>query len=166
MSVDLYGTHQEYLKAVVDFKGKFSNSVEFGMGDFSTSFLIENSDKCTSIEMQSSEWYTKMVDKFGKNEKWTPYSMMGPMEFLKIQYDQPIDFAFVDGHGDSRPECINFMMEKKCPIIMSHDTEAETYGWKRVLKNDYKKLDFTKHENWTSLWTLDKELYDYMCDFY
>lgn len=166
MDIDLYSTHQEYLKAVIDFKKKFSNVVEYGMGYFSTGLLIENSHKSISIEMQSLDWYNKMVKEYGQNKKWTPHFKQGPMEFLKIEYDEFIDFAFVDGHGDSRPECINFMMDKKCPIIMSHDTETASYGWNRVLKNNYKKLDFTKYQNWTTLWTLDKELYDYMCDFY
>lgn len=166
MNIDLYGSHKEYLLEVVKFKKRFSNALEFGMGNYSTKILIENSDKCVSVEMQSPAWFNEMLEKFQHNKNWTPHFRMGATEFLNITYDDFYDFCFVDGHQDSRPECVNFMMSKKCPIIMSHDTESvEYYGWDRVLKNDYKRVDFKKHPNWTSLWTLDQNLYDHMCNF-
>ena len=158
--INLYGTHIEYLQRVFEFTGKLDTVIEYGMGDYSTEVIIENAANAISIEMQSDEWYQKMVNKFGNKINWSHYYLYGPMEFLNIEYPSKIDFAFVDGHGDSRPECINYMMKNRCPIIVSHDTEEPGYGWDRVVKNDYKRIDFKKYTNWTSLWTNNDSLYN------
>jgi hypothetical protein len=163
--VDVYGTHLEYLQEIFNFKGKIETIIEFGMGNFSTKLLIENGINVTSIEMQYEDWYNKMVSKFSNNKNWTPHKLIGPYEFMNITYPEKVDFVFVDGHGGTRPECINFMMEKNCPIIIAHDTETPSYGWDRV-KNDisHKKIHFKKHENWTTLWTTDEKLYNHFID--
>lgn len=160
--MDLYSTHIEYLTEIFRFKGKLEKVIEFGMGNYSTKLLIENSLNITSIEMQSEEWYNKMVSEFGTFSNWTHYKLIGPYEFKKLTYEK-FDMAFVDGHGDSRPECINLMMSIRCPIIFSHDTEEPGYGWVRVdTNNEYYKLEFKKHQNWTTLWTTDISIFEKM----
>ena len=53
------------------------------------------------------------------------------------------------------------MMDLKCPIILSHDTEEPGYNWHRVnTDNEYKKIDFKKYKNWTTLWTNDNSLFE------
>jgi len=160
--IDAYSTHLEYLQGIFNSKGRLKNVVEFGMGNYSTGLLIKNADNVISIEMQSDEWYEKMVENFRDEKSWTHHKLIGPFEFTKIKYPDRIDLSFVDGHGDSRPECINYLMDKNCPIIVSHDTEEPGYRWGKVNNNiSYKRIDFKKHTNWTSLWTTDDDLYNY-----
>jgi hypothetical protein len=159
--IDAYSTHLEYIQEIFNFKGRLNTVVEFGMGNYSTGLLIENADNIISIEMQSDEWYNKMVENFSIKENWKHYSLIGPFEFTKINYPEQIDLSFVDGHGGSRPECINYLMDKNCPIIVSHDTEEPGYRWNLVNDNNsYKRIDFKKYTNWTSIWTTDYDLYN------
>jgi hypothetical protein len=112
--------------------------------------------------MQSDDWYDKMVSEFGNEKNWKHYKMIGPYEFQKMTYEY-YDMSFVDGHGSSRPECINLMMSKNCPIIFSHDTEEPGYGWTRVGGNkEYFRLEFKKYQNWTTMWTTDISVYEHM----
>ena len=160
--IDLYSTHLEYLNEIFKLKGKINSTIEYGTGNYSTGLLIENSLNCISIEMQSEDWYNQMVEKFGNKNNWKHFLKLGPMTWTEIEFPNSIDFGFVDGHGGSRPECINFLMSKNCPIIVSHDTEEPGYGWNRVIENNsYKKMVFKKSKNWTTIWTTDDEVYEY-----
>lgn len=161
-NIDLYSTHLSYLSEIFKYTGKLKNVVEFGMGNFSTDLLINNCENVISIEMQSEYWYQNIYDKFHKMGNWSPYKLLGPLNFQEIQYPEIIDLSFVDGHGDSRPDCINFMMNKKCPIIVAHDTESSSYNWHLVNNISYKKIEFKQFENWTTLWTIDYNLYNFM----
>jgi len=158
--IDLYSTHIEFLEFIFKHKGKLNKIIEFGSGLFSTDFFIKNGKKVISIEMQSENWFNQVKSKFINENHWTIHFSIGPFNFVNLKFYDETDFCFVDGHGDSRPECINFMMEKNCPIIVSHDTEEPSYGWTRV-KNEknYKSLTFKKYKNWTTIWTTDEELY-------
>jgi predicted O-methyltransferase YrrM len=158
--IDLYSTHIEFIKEIFKLKGILNKVVEFGTGNYSTQTLIENSNEVISIEMQSKEWYEEMKNKFEKAQNWKIIESIGPYTYENLDLYDNTDFCFVDGHGDSRPECINMMISKKCPIIMSHDTEEEGYGWKRVISDDYYSITFKKYKNWTTLWTLDINLYN------
>jgi hypothetical protein len=160
--MDLYSSHLEYLQEAFKFKGKLNNVIEFGMGNYSTKLLIDNANNITSIEMQSEEWYEKIVSQFGNIKNWNHHKLIGPFEFKNIKYGY-FDMAFVDGHGESRPECINLMLDIECPIIFAHDTEENGYGWDRVRENkDYNKITFKKHQNFTTLWTKDHALFNHM----
>ena len=165
--IDLYSTHLKYLNDIFNIKGKLKNIVEFGTGYYSTELLINNGLDVMSIEMQSEEWYNSVKNKFSYYKNWKCYNLIGAFEFNNIEYPENIDMSFVDGHGDSRPECINMMMEKNCPIIVAHDTEEPGYRWDKV-KNDlgYDKLDFKEYVNWTTLWTKDKYLLDQLKKMY
>lgn len=161
--MDVYSTHLDGLNKIINFIGKPKNVVEFGTGNYSTEFLIKNSESLMSIEMQSIQWFNDVVSKFKHNENWRYFCSIGPMSFLDIEYPETIDFTFVDGHGESRPECINFMMGKNCPIIVAHDTETSSYGWDRVNSdNGYKRFDFKYHSNWTTLWTNNNDLFNHL----
>lgn len=162
--INLYGTHIEYLETIFKFTGKLNTIVEYGMGDYSTQVIIENAFTAISIEMQSEDWYKKMVSKFSNKNNWIHYYSNGPFEFLNIEHPNKIDFGFVDGHGSSRPECINYLISKDCPIIVSHDTEEPGYGWDRVVATEYKRIDFKKYSNWTSIWTTNTQLYIHLMD--
>jgi hypothetical protein len=166
-NLDLYSTHMEYLLEIFKKKGKLKNVVEFGTGNYSTKILIENSENALSIEMQSEDWYEKIVTNFKNNKNWTHELKLGPMSWVDVKFPDFIDLGFVDGHGESRPECINFLMQQKCPVIVTHDTEEPGYGWERVESNDlYNKLTFKKYTNWTTIWSLDIELINFFKDTY
>lgn len=160
--VDSYSTHREYLAEVFKIKGEIATVLEFGTGNYSTGLMIENSEKCISIEMQSAVWYEKMVGRFSGSKNWERHLSIGPMKWMGIDLPDTIDLGFVDGHGESRPECINYLMAKGCPIIICHDTEEPGYGWDRV-KHDkaYRQIVFKKHDNWTTLWTTDVTVHDH-----
>lgn len=160
--MDPYATHIEFIKEIYSVIDKPKNVIEFGCGNYSTEFLIENSENVISIEMQSEDWFNEIKAKLNHNLNWKIYSLIGPMTFLNIELPDIIDLAFVDGHGESRPECINHMMKKKCPIIIAHDTEERGYGWDRVLSNHYHKFEFKKYNNWSTLWTTNTELYNFL----
>jgi hypothetical protein len=157
--MDRYSTHMEHIRKIYSLIEKPKYVVEFGCGNYSTEFLINNSGRGISIEMQSSDWYNNIKNKFKYHSHWEFAEAIGPWEFSDSLFKENIDLSFVDGHGDTRPECINLMMEKGCPIIISHDTEEPCYGWERVeTNNEYKRLDFKKYHPWTTLWTTDINL--------
>lgn len=158
--MDLYATHIKVLETI--FKNRdIDNIVEFGMGNFSTQLFIDKGEYVTSIEMQQLEWFNIINNKFKDCRNWTGVKLIGPMEFLNYKYPDRIELGFVDGHGSSRPECINFLMNKKCPIIVAHDTEEPGYGWNRVLQNiGYKKFEYQIETPWTTCWTNDDNLFE------
>lgn len=156
--MDLYSTHIEPIKKIFSFIDQPKISLEFGMGNYSTDFLIKNSDELISIEMQSDFWFNEMSNKFSSFSNWKAIKCLGPFEFLNLSYPEFVDFCFVDGHGDSRPDCINLMIEKKCPVIVAHDTEESGYNWNKVLRKDYQEHVFKDYKNWTTLWTNNLEL--------
>jgi len=160
--MDVYSTHLKYLELIIDFCPDIENVVEFGMGYYSTKLFVDRVKKVTSIEMQTKEWFNKIESEFKDHAKWTPVALIGPFEFLGHKYPEKIDLVFVDGHGDSRPECINFMVEKRCRVIVAHDTEEQSYRWDKVAQNDYMKLTFKDFENWTTCWTLNPLLYEHL----
>lgn len=160
--IDLYSTHLDLLQNVFANIGKQKNVVEFGMGNFSTEFLLKNSDRLVSIEMQSEDWYNNMVNKFGNNKNWKHLKLIGPNQYTSCIFDNT-DFAFVDGHGETRPECVNLMFSKKAPVIIAHDTEAGSYGWNRVqAPSEYFSFIFKKYENWSTVWTTNQSLYNHL----
>lgn len=159
--MDRYSTHRELTRKVYSLIEKPKFVVEFGCGNYSTGFLIENSERGVSIEMQSSEWYRNISSQFKDCENWTFIEAIGPWNFLDFKFPEKIDLAFVDGHGDSRPECINLMMDKGCPVIISHDTEEPYYRWDKVyVNNGYKRVDSKIYTPYTSLWTTNEELFE------
>lgn len=157
-NLDLYSTHLDPLKKIINLIEKPELTIEFGMGNYSTEFLLSNSEKLISIEMQSEDWYNKMIERFNDNKSWEHHLLLGPYTFKNITYPK-CDLSFVDGHGDTRPECINMLMDLGCSVIVSHDTEEPGYGWDRINNNNYKRIDFKEHPNWTSLWTNNDNLY-------
>lgn len=156
-TTDLYSTHLPFLEKIFSLIEKPNLVIEFGMGNYSTNFFIQNSNKVESIEMQSKEWYDNMYEKFKTYDNWSPFMFIGPDEYKKHNFLKP-DLCFVDGHGNTRPECVNLMIDLGCPIIIAHDTETATYGWDRVNQQNYKRYDFKKFDVWSSVWTINKNI--------
>ena len=163
---DPYSTHIEFLQTIISIVGVPKNAVEFGMGNYSTEFLLKNSEHLVSIEMQSEEWFNKIFEKFKDTKTWVPFKLLGPFNFTKIDFKHT-DLVLIDGHGETRPECVNLMFNYNVPYIIAHDTEAGSYGWNRVKEpSDYFCYEFKKYENWSTLWTTNEMLFKKLLDKY
>lgn len=161
--MDKYATHLPVLEKVFEYS-KPNRIFEYGMGLYSTKLLLEKAGKkgmVTSVEMQSLEWYKQCCNHFSEDKRWTSICDIGPYYRMGL----PADLIFVDGHGDSRPECVTAAGIMKCPIIIAHDTEAVTYGWERVnLPPEYHSIQILDKETGigTTVWALDKGLIEYL----
>ncbi len=156
----MYDSHLSLLKNVFDEIGPQKLILEFGMGLYSTYYLLDHCEKLISIEMQEKNWFDEINNVLQHNEKWTGIESLGPLTFLELNLPDHIDLCFVDGHGDSRPECINNAFLKKVPIVIAHDTEWPHYGWDRVKKNNYLEIIDKRCPVWTTMWTTNQKLHD------
>jgi len=156
--VNPYATHVPILEHILN-NFDVENTLEFGMGDFSTKLLLEKCEKVFSIEMQDRSWYEHVKNEF-KNEKFFPYSFVHP--FSGIDFAETLtnrfDLIFVDGHGKSRWQQINFAF-KKTNLIVAHDTEAKIYKWYNVaLPEHWQWMDITDYSPWTAVITNRKDV--------
>ena len=76
---------------------------------------------------------------------------LGPMEWQKLDLDQKYDMIFVDGHGDSRPECLEWAKDH-ADLIVAHDTEHPYYGWERADMSGFKVTVHNELSPWTTVW--------------
>ena len=138
------------------FKLKQINSVlEFGCGDYSTEFFVNNCKEVTSIEMQEESWFLKISERYKNFPNWKGILCLGSLKFKELNIYKKIDLCFVDGHGDSRPDTIN-LIQPYTDIIVAHDTETFTYYWGRIMF--YKKMyefQYTKFRPYTTVWSSD-----------
>ena len=149
-----YGSHLPVFEEIFKIK-EIKSLVEFGCGDFSTDYFIKNCPDVTSIEMQSQEWFDKIHNKFKDSSSWKGILCLGPFEFQNLSFKK-IDLAFVDGHGDSRPEQIN-KIHPYTNIIVAHDTETYSYRWERIMFfREFHKFEYTELRPYTTVWSTDK----------
>lgn len=162
--MDKFSTHLNLMTHIFQFKD-IRTSLEFGMGNFSTEFLIKNTkNKVTSIEMQFESWFNEINNKFSQNKKWKGILSIGPYDAFKLDYEKKYDFILVDGHVETRPECVNFS-SKFCNTIVAHDTEAENvYGWNRVNLPDFYTFEDRSNQPWTKVWTKDNFLIEFLTE--
>jgi len=163
--MDAYATHIPVLSAVFEAR-KFNKILEFGMGNNSTPLLVDRSqESVVSVEMQQQSWYEKMIDHdLSKNSKWTPILCLGAFAIFENReiMDNNYDLVFVDGHGDSRPECINHFFGKS-KVIIAHDVETSSYRWNLVnIPESYKMFYFGHLNPATAVYSNDFELISYL----
>lgn len=161
--MDPYSTHLPLLREIFKYKQDIKTVIEFGMGHWSTKFLLsEAQEKVSSIEMQKEHWYNNLVNELGNNPKWKSALHLGPSDFLNFPFEERYDFAFVDGHGDSRPEAINFI-SNRCDTIATHDTETDYYGWERVnLGPDFHSFEDMRYHPRSKVWSKDLGLIEHL----
>ena len=143
-------------------KGAIKHIFEYGCGFGSTPYFLQKSKSVVAVEMQSDGWFWRV-----RNDLKPIYphleihlALGGCHWDILGKFNQNFDLVFADGHGDTRPECINYAMGKSVPYIVSHDTEEKGYGWERVLSNrEYHKLTMRDFNNWTTLWTTDTQVF-------
>ncbi len=154
--MDRYASHLPLLKKVFELK-TINKVLEFGCGEYSTGFFINNSKEVIFIEMQSEEWFNKISDQYKEYSNVKGILSLGAHSFKNLNIFTKIDLCFVDGHGDSRPDCINFI-QPYTDIIMAHDTETYSYGWNRI--SFFKKMYSFQYKNmepFTTIWSSDAE---------
>jgi hypothetical protein len=134
-----YGTHLPFLRFLFQ-AYEINDVLEFGMGNFSTKFFLFNDCNVCSIEQQEKSWYDKMTSEI-KKKNWHPILNLGPEVPVQI-IDKlgPVDLAFIDGHMDSRANCVNYLFHK-AKMIVAHDFEYEGYNWHKIeVPPDYVKI--------------------------
>ena len=160
--MDAYGTHREIQKAVLAYVEKPKEAVEFGCGHFSTQMIAQASDHVTVYEMQSKEWFKTIKDSLLEQnvKNVTMVEAIGPFEAISLFLNGPKpDYAFVDGHGESRFACIQAAVDRGVQVIVTHDTEQPTYKWSRVrLPSNYAWLDVKDFTPWTAVISNDTSL--------
>ena len=145
-------SHKKVLEAIMkccDIKSVF----EFGSGLGSTPIFLERSSEVHSVEMQSEEWFQTVQKELGHNEHFKYEIKMGPIDTIIYfsNLGKRYDLVFVDGHGSSRPECINEAF-KFTNIVVTHDTETPSYGWSRIVKPEgWTRLDYMLESPWTTI---------------
>lgn len=147
--MDPTSTHLPILNRLLAEK-KVKDVLEFGCGLFSTKLFIEKGCNVTSIEMQHEEWATKVKENLPKVDL---ILALGPMEWVKhvAQLKDRYDLIFVDGHGDSRPECMMWA-KARTDLIVAHDTEHSYYCWDRADMDGWKKTEYKDLTPWTTVW--------------
>lgn len=159
--LDGYSTHIPVLEATIDFI-KPKTIVEFGPGNYSTALFADIATNLMTIEMQSTSWYECIANRYNNRSNVNVVKSISPLDFVYLTYPDKIDLTFVDGHGDSRPAVINFFADRANTII-THDTEEAGYRWDRVkLPDSYKTYICKKYNIYTTIYTKDKKLIDYI----
>jgi predicted O-methyltransferase YrrM len=178
IEINGYSNHLVLIDKVFEyqsFKGQPIETVfEYGCGFGSTKYFCENAKQVVAVEMQSKEWFVKVTSLSEAHDNlelvWR-YGMEGVFEILEpkhVSFSKNLtgrfDMVFVDGHGDTRPECINLVGSRNLSdIIISHDTEEKGYRWNIVdLPHGYHSYTMKKFNNFTTIWTKDLELIEYL----
>lgn len=151
-----YQTHAPVLERILEiFKPK--DILEFGPGKYSTKLFLDSipaSGSLTCIEMQSQEWADIVTGLFSSDARFQLHCLLGANAWYEEDHllEGRPDLAFVDGHGESRPEVINYLLDWKVPVIMTHDTECPNYGWDRIKGNsDYTHWSYRDVVPWTDV---------------
>lgn len=127
---------------------RIKSVLEFGCGMFSTTMFVNAGCNVTSIEMQNQSWYDKIKAELPTVDLRLA---LGPMEWEKEPLKDRYDLIFVDGHGDSRPECLMWAKDHT-DLIVAHDTEHSYYCWDRADMSGFTKTVHDELSPWTTVW--------------
>jgi len=164
-----YSNHIHFFTKLFEYK-KFKSVFEYGCGLGSTPFFLDNCKRVVSVEMQEEEWYNKvkkelLSHKHGRKLKLHCKISDDSFNFIKSE-NEMFDLVFVD--GIFRGDCINVCLELGYKYIVTHDTEDKVYpyGWDKInLPDGYLRYDFKQYGNWTTIFTDDIRLYNYLFDW-
>jgi predicted O-methyltransferase YrrM len=148
LALDPTATHLPILESLFA-KYDIKDVLEFGCGLFSTPFFNERA-RTTSIEMQHKIWFEKVREALPKADlrlALGPETWRELIPKFKVRYD----LIFVDGHGDSRPECMEWA-KNRTDLIVAHDTEHPYYGWDRADMSGFTKYEHKDLTPWTTVW--------------
>ena len=146
---ETYGSHLDFLNEELLKAPDKINVLEFGCGRFSTiTFLNHKKIKeVFSIEMQDENYLNELIKEI-KSKRWSygfaetfDIAEMYAMNYIRGQRPH---IALVDGHMDTRPECVNLCVSMKVPVIVAHDFQYPGYGWERIDQGNYEKVIRTR----------------------
>lgn len=149
MELDPTATHLPVLEQLFH-NHPIKTVLEFGCGLFSTKLFVEHGCYVTSFEMQSVTWYhnvkkdlpsVNLILALGK-DKWESF-----IPALEDRYD----LIFVDGHKDSRPDCMMWAKDHT-DLIVAHDTEHSYYQWERADMTGFKATLHDELTPTTTVW--------------
>jgi hypothetical protein len=155
-----YGSHIPALKFVFSHIERPKFSFEYGMGFFSTPFLIDHSDKVFSLEMQDKDWYDKVVERYNFINWHHDFTE----DVAAFNLHEVPDFLFVDGSSITRAIAVVHGMQRRVDTIMLHDTESSWYGYNMISQYveplGYKSHIFTEAYPTTTVYTKNQKLID------
>jgi hypothetical protein len=145
MEFDNYSSHLSVFEKIY---GSFSiNSVlEFGLGEYSTTFFTGRSKFIVSIEQESEEWFDKIKAKIS-SPNWFPFLQRDPEAVFQF-FDEKgakFDLVFSDGMAQTRCLVANLAMERNVPIVVLHDAEKIWYyNWNLLnIPANYSRFNFS-----------------------
>lgn len=147
MELDPTATHLPIFDSLFK-KYKIKNVLEFGCGMFSTKKFVDEGCTVTSVEMQNKSWFDKVHKELPSVDL---ILSLGPYEWEELQFKPRYDLIFVDGHRDSRPECLVWAKDHT-DLIVAHDTEHPAYGWGRADMSGFKVTVHKEMSPWTTVW--------------
>ena len=160
IEVNSYSNHIVLIDFVFK-RRKIKNVFEYGSGFGSTPYFCKMSESVVCVEMQEENWFWRVRNELKQKFKNLEihFRLGGENWDFAKKTNQNYDLMFVDGHGDSRPDCINLGFEMNVPYIISHDTEEAGYKWERVsMPTNYQSFTLKLFNNHTTIWTNDIEL--------
>lgn len=138
-------THLPILRSLLS-GGKIKKVLEFGCGHFSTRTFLEAGCELTSIEMQNESWFNEM-----KEGHPDIRLCLGPFDWRKEALADRYDLIFVDGHGDSRWDCLIWAKDHT-DLIVAHDTEHPYYCWHKADMSGFTETVHKIEPPWTTVW--------------
>lgn len=167
-----YSNHIDFFLKLFEYK-KFKSVFEYGCGFGSTTFFLDKCERVIALEMQEESWYEKVKDGLKAHKNYKKLDLRCDLDdnsihhlrSASISYGRP-DLVFVD--GIHRGDCINLAFELGHKYIVTHDTEdmVYPYGWDKInVPKGYFVYNFKKYRNWTTIFTNDEKLYNYLVDW-
>ena len=122
--------------------------LEFGCGLYSTPEFLRRGCTVTAIEMQNKGWAKRVKE---AKPVVDIKIAIGPLTWRKLKLKKWYDLIFVDGHGDTRPECMEWAKDRT-NLIVAHDTEHPYYQWARANMDGFAEVLFNQITPTTTLW--------------
>ena len=164
-----YSNHIHFFIKLFEYN-KFKSVFEYGCGLGSTPFFLDHCQKVVAVEMQDEAWYKKVNEELKNHKNYKNLELHcdvsdDSFNFIK-KTDKKFDLIFVD--GIHRGKCINLCLMSGFKYIVTHDTEDKVYpyGWDSIVIPDgYFRYDFKEYRNWTTIFTNDIKLYNFLVDW-
>lgn len=145
--MDATATHLPILEKMLE-KHQYKKVLEFGCGLFSTKFFIDHGCDLISVEMQNEDWMHAVHSHYPKADIRLA---LGPDAWRELNLEGKYDMIFVDGHGDSRPECMEWAKDHT-DLIIAHDTEHPYYRWWEADMSGFNVTEYKDTPPWTTVW--------------
>jgi len=144
MEPDNYASHLPILEKVFA-TFEIKKALEFGLGQFSTPFLVDHAEVVVSVEQESKEWYERIKAQIHSGN-WHPIFQPDPRVVFE-HFDannQHFDLVFSDGAAETRCLVANLAMERNVPMVILHDTEKIWYyKWNLLsIPANYSRFNF------------------------